>query len=47
MRTIEGKEAFPEDLKGDFFEEDMRNKLESLRTMIGETFPVSIFIFDD
>ena len=43
MRTIEGKESFPADLKSDFFAEEQlaRNKLETLKTMIGETFPVS------
>ena len=43
MRTIEGKESFPADLKSDFFAEEQvaRKKLETLKTMIGETFPVS------
>ena len=43
MRTIEGKESFPADLKSDFFAEEQvaRKKLETLKTMIGETFTVS------
>ena len=42
MRSIEGKEALPDDLKDDFFtaEQTAREKLQSLKTVIGETFPV-------
>ena len=45
MRNITGKEDFPEDIKDSFFSEEQtaREKLQSLKTIIGETFPVSNF----
>lgn len=45
MRTIENQEAFPDDLKSDFFAEEQAacKKLETLKTMISETFPVRFF----